>query len=352
MPAERDARVTAGTDEVAGWTIAGLGLVLVGAAVVNWRTADVDTFDAFIVTLPGVATAATWLYLRRSGLGSELYPAVLRAAVVGGVTLGGFVLVVALVQGGDLATTVPLLVFMTGVGCTAGALVGTNRAQSRRAREQAAAVREERERLRFLNHLLRHNVLNKANVIQGEASLAAAETDADDPHLDTIRGQTDDMVELIENIRVLVRAASGDTARRPIDLTAELRTEVASMEGAHEAARIEADVPDDLTVLADDLVRYVFENLLHNAIVHNDSDRPHVAVTARAEGDEVVVTVVDDGPGIPDADKEGVFEPGMDTGYGVGLHLVRTLVTEYGGSVEVGDADPRGAVVTVRLPAA
>lgn len=341
-----------GTDRLAGWGIAAIGLGLVAAALVNWWVADIAVFDTAVVTLPGLVTAATWLYLRRSDLGVDLYPAVFKGAVVGGVVLGGFILAVVVVQGGSLVDSVPLVVFLTGVGCIAGVLVGTNRAQSRRAREQARAVREERERLRFLNHLLRHNVLNKANIIKGKAGLAATDAEGEVPHLDTITDETEDMVDLIESIRVLVDAASGHTERRAVDLSADLRAEVTAVDRASESVDVVADVPDGLTVLADELLRYVFENLIHNAVVHNDTDEPRVEVRARAADEEVVVTVTDDGPGIPDSEKEAVFDPEMGTHHGVGLHLVRTLVRAYDGTVELSDAEPRGTVVTVRLPRA
>lgn len=345
-------RVGTGTDRLAGWGIAALGAGLVAAALLTWWLADVTPFNTVVVTLPGVVTACAWLYLRRSDLGVELYPEVFKGAVAGAALLGGFILAVVLAQGGSIADAGPLVVFMTGVGCIAGVLVGTNRAQGHRAREQTRAVREERERLRFLNHLLRHNVLNKANIIKGKAGLAEADADGDVPHLETITEETDDMVDLIESIRVLVDAASGHTERRAVDLSTDLRAEVTAMDRAHEAADVHADVPDGLTVLADELLRYVFENLIHNAIVHNDADEPRVEVAASADGDEVEVTVTDDGPGIPDAEKEAVFDPEMGTHHGVGLHLVRTLVRAYGGTVTLSDAEARGTVVTVRLPRA
>jgi signal transduction histidine kinase len=67
----------------------------------------------------------------------------------------------------------------------------------------------------------------------------------------------------------------------------------------------------------------------------------------------VVIRVADNGPGIPDDQKETVFgkgEKGLDSqGSGIGLYLVQTLVTTYGGSIWIEDNDPEGSVFAVEL---
>ncbi len=69
-----------------------------------------------------------------------------------------------------------------------------------------------------------------------------------------------------------------------------------------------------------------------------------------------MVRIADDGPGIPDAQKEVVFAKGEKSlgspGSGLGLHLVRTLVDQYGGDVRIEDNEPTGAVFVVSLPRA
>lgn len=105
-------------------------------------------------------------------------------------------------------------------------------------------------------------------------------------------------------------------------------------------------------VRADELLRYVFENVLQNAIQHNDQEQPHVEVTAERTGDEVSVTIGDDGPGIPRQHLDSLTEPEMTGDHGVGLYLVSTLVRQYGGDLDIADDEPRGTRVTITLPAA
>jgi signal transduction histidine kinase len=106
-----------------------------------------------------------------------------------------------------------------------------------------------------------------------------------------------------------------------------------------------------------DALRRVVANLVDNAVRHA-RDRVRVAVTR--DGEQQLVTVTDDGPGIPVADRERVFERftrldgarARDAGgAGLGLAIVRELVDRHGGTVRLADAEP-GTRAEVRLPAA
>ena len=123
--------------------------------------------------------------------------------------------------------------------------------------------------------------------------------------------------------------------------------------GAYPDAEFAVEVPDDVAVEADDLLGAVLENLLSNAVDHHDADTPHVELETAVENDTVLIFVRDDGPGMPAAEREAYFEAGIqaDTGFGqgLGLYLVDTLVTRYGGDVWIDDNEPRGTTVTVQL---
>jgi len=97
----------------------------------------------------------------------------------------------------------------------------------------------------------------------------------------------------------------------------------------------------------------VFRNLLNNAVQHNDTDAPEVTVTCEETDDRIRVRVADNGPGVPDAEKDEIFgkgEKGLDSaGSGIGLYLVSVLTRQFGGDVWVEDNEPRGAVFVVEL---
>lgn len=103
----------------------------------------------------------------------------------------------------------------------------------------------------------------------------------------------------------------------------------------------------------------VISNLLENAIHHGRQDGT-VIVTTRHEGDEIVLQVSDDGPGIPAEDQPHVFErfyradksrTGSQGRYGLGLAICRGLVEAEGGSISVESEVGRGTCFSVRLPA-
>jgi signal transduction histidine kinase len=87
------------------------------------------------------------------------------------------------------------------------------------------------------------------------------------------------------------------------------------------------------------------------------AEAPVVVITTAHERQHGVVrlTVTDNGPGVPPADREKLFMPYYSTkgrGSGLGLAIVRRIVAEHGGGIDVGDATPKGTVFTVELPAA
>jgi two-component system sensor histidine kinase GlrK len=117
---------------------------------------------------------------------------------------------------------------------------------------------------------------------------------------------------------------------------------------------------DDVVIEADfEKVRIMLDNLVSNAAKFAPEGST-VVIEARALGDQLLLEVADDGPGIPPADRERVFDPfyrGRNTsggrlpGSGIGLSIVRDYAQAHGGSVEVVDGPAHaGARLRVTLP--
>jgi signal transduction histidine kinase len=167
------------------------------------------------------------------------------------------------------------------------------------------------------------------------------------------------LVQMIDELLELWRTQSaGVTVQRvPVDPNEFLRDLRASWDGrlGHLSSAASPDVPD---ALADpSVLRRVFDNLLMNALVHAG---PAVSVILQGErsGDVVRFTIADDGPGIPAADAERVFDPfvtldrnGPRRTHGLGLAYCRAAMAAMGGSITLAPS-PHGAMFIVELPAA
>ncbi|WP_460917109.1 sensor histidine kinase [Plantactinospora veratri] len=176
---------------------------------------------------------------------------------------------------------------------------------------------------------------------------------------DDLLADTQRLSRLVDDLLLLARFddAGGRPPRaaEPVEL-AELLAEVAERYPAPTLRVVAPSVP--LWVLAEpDALTRILGNLLDNAVRHTTSA---VVLEAGPGGPAYhLVTVTDDGPGIPAADRDRVFDrfTRLDDarardagGAGLGLAIVRELVRRQGGTVTLGDAGP-GLRVEVRLPA-
>lgn len=162
------------------------------------------------------------------------------------------------------------------------------------------------------------------------------------------------MTRLVDDLLLLARVDDAVPPRRvPVDLADLVRTTL--LRYADRRVPVTLSVEAVPPVLADpDALTRVVDNLVDNAVRHAGS-----AVSVRLAAGPLL-TVSDNGPGVPPADRERVF--GRFTrlvyardrdsgGSGLGLAIVRELVTQHGGTVTLTDADPHGLRVEVRLGA-
>jgi len=225
----------------------------------------------------------------------------------------------------------------------------------------AISLREQLEHrateLELLSRVLRHDIRNDIQIVLGWCALLAEGIEEDQQayveKIETtsrhIAGLTDTAREIVEAV-----AANGDTLleRTKVDILLESEVEKAA-EAYDDATFTLTDHTDGPTVLANEMLASVFRNVLNNAVQHNESDAPRVEVIITETDDQVIIEVVDDGPGIPSKRRETVFGKGergfASGGTGMGLYLVATLVDLYDGTVRIEDGDP-GAAVVVELP--
>ena len=219
---------------------------------------------------------------------------------------------------------------------------------------------EERTRqLRVMDNVLRHNIRNDMNVIRGTAAdLRERTTGEPAAAAATVVSHADNLLSTSEKSRAITAVLSEEATRRPIDVAETARRVAADLDDEHPAATVVVDAPDEALALATDEIQTAVKELAANAITHHDRESPHVEIRVadRPAEDAVTVAVTDDGPGMPDLDREvlvsGRAIESLSHGSGLGLWLVYWIVHRSAGSIAVTGCDPRGTSVTISMPRA
>lgn len=230
--------------------------------------------------------------------------------------------------------------------------------------EREAAMQRQREFVADASHELRTPLTSVlANLELLQASLSSAGRSEDEEAVDSALRSSKRMNRLVGDLLLLARADAGR-------LGGHERCDLAGIAGdaAIEAAPLlagrELVLDNDRSLLvegnADQLHRLVL-NLLDNAAHHTAADS-RVELSLRADGDDAVIEVADDGPGIPPEAREQVFrrfvrgtgpsDTQAGTGTGLGLAIVAAVAESHGGSVEVTESKAGGALFRARIPLA
>jgi signal transduction histidine kinase len=221
------------------------------------------------------------------------------------------------------------------------------------ARERAREAEQARDAMAFTNSLLRHDVLNGIQIIDANAGVLADSGDETvTDRAEAIKGQSESLGSLITDVRSVTAVLTGDVTLDRIDLSELLDDVIVTLRQSHPDATLELDCPPDTVVVGTDALEPVFSNLVTNAIKHAGED-VRVNISAERRGDSVIVRVADDGPGIPAAERERVFEQGVSTdGGGQGLYVADTIVDRLDGEISVEESQWGGAAFVVELRAA
>ena len=210
------------------------------------------------------------------------------------------------------------------------------------------------QQLRVMDRVLRHNLRNDMTAIQGNAEAIRTAVDSVDEEAETIVEKSRQLMRTVEKEREIVEVITERPDREEIDLAGDVcQPLVAQVRDDHPEAVIEFTDPGETPVLARKKIGRAIEELLENAIVHNDRKTPEVSLTVEPNEETIRVEIADNGPGIPEEEvnvltREYEIEP-LYHGSGLGLWLVNWIVRLSGGTLSFEGNDPRGSVVTIEL---
>jgi two-component system OmpR family sensor kinase len=268
-------------------------------------------------------------------------------------------------QGAGLERRVPVVEEGTEVGQLAESMNTLLSA----VETQFAARLESEQRMRQFLADASHELRTPLTSIRGYAELArlqgarggGSDPDPDRDALNRIEAEGTRMSRLVEDLLTLARTDQSDAAPQPqlLDVAELIDDVVTSTRAAFPGRQVTTDADPGLAVVGDldQLVRVV-RNLVTNAAVHTDPSGP-ITVRARRDGTDVLIEVIDAGPGLPPEQAAHVFERFWRAdkartrargGSGLGLAIVASLVEANGGSVRFDSSVAGGTTVTVRLP--
>jgi two-component system OmpR family sensor kinase len=224
--------------------------------------------------------------------------------------------------------------------------------------------RASEERLRRFVADASHELRTPLTSIRGYAELFRRGA-ADRPEdlakaMERIEAEAARMGVMVEDLLLLARIDEArPLEREPLDLTAVLAEAVDDARVVAPDRRVDLESALPVTIVGDRVrLRQVVDNLLENVRAHTpEGTRTRVAVAV--DGDEAVLTVEDDGPGLDVEDPDKVFERFFRTdasrsrssgGSGLGLSIVATVVAAHGGRVGADRSPLGGARFRVRLP--
>ncbi len=211
-----------------------------------------------------------------------------------------------------------------------------------------------------------HDLRSPLTFIRGYTSmlsLAGELNDKQHEYVNKILGGIDQMSKMVEDLLDIARIEGGMELEREVIEIRPLLADIAAeyWQHAHLAGvQIKVDITDDVSSIVGDLslIRQAIANLVGNGVKYAPNSGPLHLQAQQANG-EVVISVKDNGPGIPKEDQPHLFEKfyrvkarGTEKvkGSGLGLAIVKTIATRHGGSAWVQSQPGKGSTFCISLP--
>jgi len=217
------------------------------------------------------------------------------------------------------------------------------------------------QRISVLNRILRHNIRNELNVVEGHLGMLEDQVRADGAkHVKKAQKSTHRVIRFAERARHVEESLREDVKSTTVAVAEVVDRLVTESKERYPQATVDSEFgpATDAEVLIRVIDEKLFEmaliELIENAIMHHDSETPEITIRVTAEGGQVRVSVADDGPGIPEQEKDVLqarSETALDHSSGLGLWLVKWTVSLSEGSLAFSEVEPRGSEVSLTFAA-
>lgn len=201
------------------------------------------------------------------------------------------------------------------------------------------------EVLRLINKNLRHDILNDLHIVGG--SIEVYMDTKDEKLLKNALKSIERSAELIKRMRELEFLVTSGGHLKPFNLREVIQNVLKNYP-------LDCHIEGDCTVLADDAIISVLDNLVRNSILNGGADKLRITID-ETEG-TCEMRISDNGKGIPEEMHEKIFEEGFTTnkveGSGLGLYIVRKTIERYRGSITAETNDMGGATFVIRMGSA
>ena len=228
------------------------------------------------------------------------------------------------------------------------------------ARDISERRRHEQE-LSVLSRVLRHNLGNKVNIIQGYAEVIEDHV-ADESTLDyveRIHRTAEKLIQQSEKARdIHDLLQEWPPEKRPRDVTTLVWDVVTELEREHPDADFTVDLPDAAWARLPDQFQMAIEELVQNAVDHAGKSDPTVRVAVdppESDADTITIVIDDDGPGIPEHEinvLSSAEETPLAHSEGIGLWMVTWILNAADGDIAFEESDFGGTRVRLEFPTA
>jgi signal transduction histidine kinase len=210
------------------------------------------------------------------------------------------------------------------------------------------ALNEVNIKLNLLSSITRHDILNQLTVLQGYCGLIEGKT-TDHMTREWILKATQ-ASEVIRSQISFTQHYQDLGMQKPLWQDLSLTAMIVCQNNGFSQVSIDEELAG-VEVFADPLLKTVFYHLFENAVMHGGGKMTHITVHGTATPSNFTLLVEDDGNGISPGNKKSIFEKGFGKHTGLGLYLVREVLSITGLTIEETGEPGKGARFEIRVPA-